>query len=289
MDHMMPEMDGIEATRLIRSLAGDCYRQLPIIALTANAIIGMREMFLSQGFNDYLSKPIELAKLDDILAAWIPKEKQLKIAGAGRPKEEKPAFPDGFAVEGVDIRAGKARYRENVYIEVLRSFCVHTPVLLEKLRRLGSGNRSGEAIGEYIIVVHGLKGSTYGICADAVAKQAEALEDAARNGDLRFIEANNGPFIEAVEKMLKGLGELSAHLREQASAKPRSPNPDPTHLRELADACKHYRVSAMEEALGKLEAHQYEAGGELVVWLREQVDNLEYEAIRERLESPLPV
>jgi CheY-like chemotaxis protein len=80
MDHMMPEMDGIEATRRIRALAaglGEYYEQLPIIALTANAITGIREMYLSHGFDDYLSKPIDISKLDEILSAWIPKEKRL--------------------------------------------------------------------------------------------------------------------------------------------------------------------------------------------------------------------
>jgi CheY-like chemotaxis protein len=71
MDHMMPEMDGIEATRIIRDFNTEYAKTLPIIALTANAIVGMREMFLANGFNDYLSKPIDFSKLDDILLKWV--------------------------------------------------------------------------------------------------------------------------------------------------------------------------------------------------------------------------
>jgi len=77
MDHMMPEMDGVEATRLIR----EKYADLPIIALTANAVSGTKEMFLSNGFNDFLSKPIDTIKLNAILVKWIPKEKQEKLNG----------------------------------------------------------------------------------------------------------------------------------------------------------------------------------------------------------------
>jgi len=73
----MPEMDGIEATKLIR----EKYANLPIIALTANAVAGTREMFLSSGFNDFLSKPIDTIKLNVILGKWISKEKQEKLNG----------------------------------------------------------------------------------------------------------------------------------------------------------------------------------------------------------------
>ncbi len=72
MDHMMPEMDGVEATKLIR----ETHTNLPIIALTANAVSGVREMFLANGFNDFLSKPIDTVELNVILEKWLPREKQ---------------------------------------------------------------------------------------------------------------------------------------------------------------------------------------------------------------------
>jgi CheY-like chemotaxis protein/anti-sigma regulatory factor (Ser/Thr protein kinase) len=72
MDHMMPEMDGVETTKRIREFN----RELPIIALTATAIVGMKEMFLGNGFSDFLPKPIDIRKLNEILEKWIPKEKR---------------------------------------------------------------------------------------------------------------------------------------------------------------------------------------------------------------------
>ena len=285
MDHMMPEMDGIETTRAIRALEDDYFRQVPIIALTANAIMGMREMFLAHGFNDYLSKPIEIVKLDDILSAWIPAEKQLRKRDAEELKDESSLFPDGIFVEGIDIQAGKNRYREKTYLEVLRSYCVHTPGLLEKMRLAKAENFSGETLKEYSITVHGLKGSSFGICAGEIAKQAEALEHASKEKDTDFIRANNDPFIQAVGVLLKNLGELLEGINNRADKKPLVPKPDEVLLAGLADACRHYRANTMEEILAKLEACRYETGGELVAWLREQADNLEYEAICERIES----
>jgi len=76
MDHMMPGMDGIETTTVIRNLKSERFQKVPIVALTANAILGVEEIFLKSGFNDYLSKPIDIQKLNAILETWIPAEKQ---------------------------------------------------------------------------------------------------------------------------------------------------------------------------------------------------------------------
>jgi CheY-like chemotaxis protein len=88
MDHMMPGMDGIEAAAAIRALDGARFRTLPIIALTANAIFGMKEMFLANGFSDYLAKPIEITKLDEIMTRWIPQEKRIQHDSGGKGKQK---------------------------------------------------------------------------------------------------------------------------------------------------------------------------------------------------------
>jgi CheY-like chemotaxis protein len=84
MDHMMPEMDGVETTEIIRSMGAEdsYYRNLPIVALTANTIAGQREMFLRKGMNDFIAKPIDIKKLCSVLKKWIPKEKQMETADA---------------------------------------------------------------------------------------------------------------------------------------------------------------------------------------------------------------
>ncbi|MDR1312856.1 MAG: transporter substrate-binding domain-containing protein [Deltaproteobacteria bacterium] len=102
MDHMMPEMDGIEAMKAIRALDG-C-RDVPVVALTANAVAGMREMYLESGFDDYLTKPIDPARLDRLLARWIPHSKRREATanadadpdGSGAQRFGAP-FPGGAA------------------------------------------------------------------------------------------------------------------------------------------------------------------------------------------------
>jgi CheY-like chemotaxis protein len=75
MDHMMPVMDGIETTQRIRNLPDGKFKALPIIALTANAVAGVKEMMLAAGMNDFISKPIEASELNEVLLAWLPHDK----------------------------------------------------------------------------------------------------------------------------------------------------------------------------------------------------------------------
>ncbi|MCL2193728.1 MAG: ATP-binding protein [Treponema sp.] len=81
MDHLMPNMDGVEATARIRGLSAEdsYFAKLPIVALTANVIAGMREFFLENGFSDFMSKPVDVVRLNAVLEKWIPEEKQLKL------------------------------------------------------------------------------------------------------------------------------------------------------------------------------------------------------------------
>ncbi|MDR2069377.1 MAG: response regulator [Spirochaetaceae bacterium] len=295
MDHMMPEMDGIEATRIIRHEIGTEYaKNVPIIALTANAIVGNEEMFLSNGFNAFLSKPIDIMRLDTVLNQWVrdkQTEESLRQAEEMRreavetlvQEELTPADFNGFTVEGLDLEAGLARYGEKgIYLGVLKSYATHTPALLEKLRAL-----SRERLSEYAVTVHGIKGATYGIAAAEIGRQAEELEHAAKAGDYERVRGENDAFIARVEALLAGLRELPRSALEQGPEKKRAASPDAGLLEKLLDASSRFKSAAMEEIVSEIEQWEYESDGGLVTWLREQLDNLEYEAIRNRLEMLL--
>ena len=285
MDHMMPDMDGIETTQAIRAIEAERQDggETPIVALTANAIRGMREMFLGKGFNDYLPKPMEIAKLNEVLKKWIPSEKQEQQGAVEEEREPGPGILDGLQVEGVNLDMGKKRYQGNAYLEVLRSYLTYTPPLMEKMLTLSSPI-SEDTLKDYTITIHGLKGSSSGICAEEIAKKAEALENAARAGSLDFIRDHNPAFIEDLKILLENIKKLLEKIQDEKT-KPLAPKPDPRLLAQLFEACKHYRTNIMEETLKALEKYDYESGGDLVVWLQEQADNLEYDAMRDKLEE----
>ena len=297
MDHMMPGMDGLEAVRIIRSEIESAYaKNVPIIALTANALAGNEEMFLSNGFDAYISKPIDVMQLDVALNTWIRNKQsqdilsraEMEKAQAEENTKSAPGLLDGLFLEGIDLVLGRERYNnENAYLDILRSYYLHTPALLEKMKSL-SREGGGVSLSEYAVTVHGLKGSSYGICANAVGRGAEELENAARAGDIDRVLADNAPFIEMVRLLLLDLKELLQKAGAGKKNKTKAAAPDPAMLSRLLDAASRYRASLMEEVLAGLESFEYESGGELIAWLRDQMDNLEYEAIRTRLESPNP-
>jgi hypothetical protein len=136
------------------------------------------------------------------------------------------------------------------------------------------------------VAVHGLKGSSYGICAEEIGKMAEELEFAAKRGDLETVRAKNGALIQETEALLsklRSIGEKFSYESEKPAEKRSAP--DPSLLRELRECCARYDVAGMEKALSELERYTYESQGDLVKWLRKQVDNLEYKQILERLED----
>ena len=75
MDHMMPDMDGVDVTKVIRAMPDEKYKLLPIIALTANVVGDVRDLFIKSGMNDFLSKPLEYKEIERVLREWLPKEK----------------------------------------------------------------------------------------------------------------------------------------------------------------------------------------------------------------------
>ena len=290
MDHMMPGMDGLEAVRIIRNeLAGNYGKNVPIIALTANALAGNERMFLANGFNAFISKPIDVMQLDAALNTWVRNkqtEETLKMAEMELnriKKDEQYTFGtlDNVQVSGIDIAQGKERYNgEAAYLDILRSWFRHTPVLLEKMKNL-----SPETLPEYSITVHGLKGSSYGIFANGIGKKAEELEGYAKTGNFASVQAANENFINMTESLLLDLGELLKKADAGKAAKQKISSPDPALLANLLDAAKRYKSTVMEDILENIESYEYETGGELVEWLREQMDNLEYDAICSRLEE----
>ncbi|MDR1626277.1 MAG: response regulator [Spirochaetia bacterium] len=297
MDHMMPGMDGIEAVRIIRNeLDNDYARTVPVIALTANAISGNEAMFLNNGFQDFLTKPIDIMKMDAAIGRWVRDknlEKKLGLDAESRIAESAPDTAAetrdrdvqallsrmimSAAVEGLEAEKGLERFGGDgkSYMESLRSYAVHTPELLGAARTVN-------ALTDYAITVHGIKGSSYGISAQAIGQRAEKLEHAAKAGDRAFIEAENEGFIEAAGKFIADLMGLLDTLEEKLQ-KPHKATPDPMLLARIRDAARNYDMSGLDEAMEELEGYTYEADTGLVPWLREQIDKSELEEIAERL------
>jgi signal transduction histidine kinase/DNA-binding NarL/FixJ family response regulator/HPt (histidine-containing phosphotransfer) domain-containing protein len=216
MDHMMPEMDGIEATAIIRAWEKDSARQqIPIIALTANAVVGMREMFIENGFNDFLSKPIDVSKLDEILDRWIPKEKrdESSLRTLREPQGPKgdalPELVEGAegsalsAIPGVDMVKGIAMTGGTAaaYRQVLSLFCKDVE---DRMPLLQTETEAG-AVLTLVTCVHALKSASASIGAQEISVQAAELEAAGKSGNLAFIHEHLPGFARDLAELVKGI------------------------------------------------------------------------------------
>ena len=285
MDHMMPGMDGIEATRLIREIGTDYAKNIPIIALTANAIVGNEEMFLQKGFQAFISKPIEIASLDNVIREWVRDKEQEKLY-TRTDDQQLPIQNDDMnwhalekGVSGLIIDQGLARFYgdKNAYVDVVRSFAKNTAPLLDAALKVSKDN-----LADYATAVHGIKGSGSGICADEAAAIAGELESAAVSGDYDYIVANNTSFIDMVRQLISDINEMLEEL-DADNRKPDKDCPDTKTLEDLLQACINYEMRNVDTALEELEAYNYKSGNELVSWLRENVEQMNFDEIVERL------
>jgi signal transduction histidine kinase/CheY-like chemotaxis protein len=287
MDHMMPDMDGIEATRIIREEIGTEYaKNIPIIALTANAIIGNEKMFLEKGFQAFISKPIDIIQLDAVVRQWVRNKSLEKEYGLGEETSAGCGSADtvaggGLKIDGVDAEKCLGRFGGDMdtCLQVLRSYAANTAPLLDRIRRVPN---SRDQLIAYTVVVHGIKGSSRGICAESAGDMAEALEHAAKAGDMAFVRTHNADFIRAAETLLESLREALAGA-DRDTHRPKKAEPDAALLHKLRTCCESYDMDGIDAVMDELERFDYETWGELPAWLRERVDRMEFAEILERL------
>ena len=221
MDHMMPEMDGLEAAAAIRALGGR-FAELPIAVYTANIVSGMKETFLAGGFNDFLAKPIDEAKLDALLQRWIPAAKQKKDAEmegtamdrAAPAEDSAEAFPE---IAGLDIAMGLAmaggspgRFRA-----LLQAFLKDAEPGLTLL----DVPPDTAGLAAFTSFAHTLKSGLANIGAKDLSGAAAGLEEAGRSGDLSVIRADLGSFREKLAALMaRIIGPASAEANSGGGA-----------------------------------------------------------------------
>ncbi|MCL1848561.1 MAG: ATP-binding protein, partial [Clostridiales bacterium] len=284
MDHMMPEMDGVEVTGEIRKLGGE-YKTLPIIALTANAIQGAQEMFLANGFHGFISKPIDIQVLAGVLMEWLPQEKiTLKASAAdeeGSPGAEVDSFWDSLGeIDAINREIGLSRVsgREDMYRENLRLFyekllaeCAALSTFLEE-----------KDIHRFAVSIHGMKSVLSTVGAIRLSEVAQGMENAAKSLELRYCEEQYPGFEAELLLLHEGLsplfpleeggmerppGEAAFLLETGRKALAAAADYDQDAGIETAKALLAYDFGAetdrlLKEAVAAFQAYDFEGAGE---------------------------
>ena len=203
MDHLMPEMDGVETLRQIRELKTNRSKDAVIIILTANAVSGAREMFLEEGFDDYLSKPIIAIKLEQMIQKYLPEE--LLTNNDLEQKNKIPATSDEAARSApsenglVSWEKGKAFFMgdEELYREMLQAFLESSSAM--ELRQYYEESD----FDNYRIKIHAMKANLANIGAMSVSDKAKQLELALVNeNNVSYVQENHDEFMKEYERVV---------------------------------------------------------------------------------------
>ena len=221
-DHMMPEMDGVELTKILRSSNDDYLKYVPIIALTANAIKGVSEMFLANGFTEYLSKPIDTERLGEVLNKWIPENKKEEAM----EEEESVADKNQAVDDNEENLLNMLRQIENVDYDKAMTLCGKSEDILlsvievyvksySQIKERIDSTYAKEDLKNYAIEVHGVKSSSRSIGNDVLGEMAYRLEIEAKDGNIAYVKENHSEFVMKYEQFVGKLKEIVDKLKTE--------------------------------------------------------------------------
>ncbi|MBE5827179.1 MAG: response regulator [Butyrivibrio sp.] len=208
LDHRMPEMDGIQTFHALQEMAEDTNRDTPVIALTANAISGSREMYFKEGFTNYMAKPVDPEKLEEMILMYLPPEMVSRPGDEGfetegtTTDEEKEALGQLLGLTGVDVNAAISRCGSATLArDVMRDFWQTIGERADKIQHY----EEIKDIKDYTIFVHGLKSSARAIGALDLSEKAKYLENCGNGGDIDEIEELTPDLLELYRSYLTKL------------------------------------------------------------------------------------
>jgi len=282
MDHMMPDMDGIETVDHIRALDSEYAKKVPIIALTANAIQGTDQLFYHHNFQAYLTKPIDMAELDLVVRKWVRDETRDDVPVLNAPVFSEITEQIDFDIPGVDTKKGLGLYAgdTSVYLALLRSYTANTPGLLEKLRIV-----TENTLPKYNISVHGLKGSSANIGAETIREAAYELEKLSKEGNLQGVWALNAKLIADTKIIVANVKAWLDKYDAGREKKPVQKAPDRELLKRLRKSCENYDINGADKTMTILESSDYENDNDLIKWLRDKIENSDFSEAAEKLKE----
>ena len=283
MDHMMPEMDGIEAVKIIREKEDDTHHV--VVALTSNAVKGAAEMFLSHGFDDFVSKPVQGKDFAQCLSKWLPDDMRHPLADKAVATVSQ--LPVGLEqvleapeMASFDIEAAVKNIGGfEAYQRIAKTFCV---TLEKNAQDLENFAASGD-IPSYTIAVHALKSAARIVGAMEVSSQAEYLEKCGKASLVDEI-ASKTPELLASYRNLKPVLESIPHFgREPSQAQVASVGQAGESLQAIADqllaACEDCDLPALDGLVEKLEGLSLPK--DLLEQLALAVENIDFDAVQQ--------
>lgn len=262
MDHMMPGVDGVEATHIIRRLIPS-YNDVPIIALTANAIGSAREMLLREGMDDFVAKPIDLKVVLTKLIKWLPQEKVIPITEEERSEADAAKKENDSDAPSIDIKELNVKHA----ISLLGSEKLFLSVLKEYYHNIDSksknilDHKTAKQWREYTIEVHSLKSTSKQIGADHLSHLAAELEKAGNDGDVDLIMEKTDDMI---KEYLQLKDVLSNYFADTPNTKVRNAKSKDISrmLEEMQEALDNFDTLQIDEVIEEMSTFKYSGKNE---------------------------
>lgn len=305
LDHMMPEMDGVEALKRLRQIYKDTEKPPAVIAFTANAVSGAREMFLREGFDEFVSKPIESLELERVLRETLPKssiqyldDEHIKNENRENKIPEEPLLERHLEdrmtrLEGAGVLtwSGLQYCRRDMefYEELLVKFAQD-----EKQKTVEINDSfAKEDFENYRILVHTLKSSAKMIGADFLSEIAKEAEEAAKNRDAGYIREHHRELVdkysELAQRILQVFDRGETENTQAAEGAEISKDELARRLGELKDKLDTFEAAGSEALLSQMDGavYQGESVSRLLSEVRQDVSEFEFGAASEKVEALL--
>ncbi len=272
MDHMMPNMDGVDVTRIIRSFEEEKYKKLPIIALTANALTSSRDFFLQNGFNGFLAKPIDLKQLNKVLYDFLPVNKN----NVAKKSESSSENNFGISINGIDVEIGIKNVGGKLesYFKILKSYYRETTEMYEQFNDMIKND-----LDTFRIKIHGLKSSSANIGAVLISEKARLLEFAAKDMDMQYINENINDFYKNLKILLENINNfiLNYEKENDNNNKEVLNEIDEKFIILLKRAATDFDISSMENIMEDINKNKYSGEtAEFIKKLEDLIDAFEY-------------
>ena len=283
LDHMMPEMDGIETLHRIRKLSDFPCKDTPIVVLTANAVSGAKEAYLAEGFDDFLSKPIIPEKLESLIKQLLPEELQ-QIRKESKqsvvlPQERSENFLEELpAVEGLDWQYAWLHLPEKELLEyTIKEFYAQINPAADCLEQSYKQIAKSEQLESYRIQVHAMKSLAATIGIVPLAGMAKILEYAAKDKKIDTIQASTMVFLEewrSYNQKLKGVFGIGIELKKEVT--------DVSIIQALIEmvriSMQEMDIDQADQCIHQLQEYQYpDKIDQIMQKLAEAVTNLDSE------------
>ena len=256
LDHRMPNMDGIETYEVMKVLPNNKNKDVPVIALTANAVSGAREEYMKHGFTDYLSKPINSIQLENMLLHYLPPEKIQSVSISNGKDDYEPQSMADIAgdslltrLKDVDLKAGINNCGDvDTYTQVVKDFYISIDGKADAIE----GFLKEKDLRNYTVLVHALKSSARLIGALDLSKMAEELEELGNKGDYIAIQEKNDVMI---AKYLSYKDSLAAIDDSGVDKQPISKDEVENAFKDIKELVEAYDYDTADSIMNMLEGY----------------------------------